>query len=43
MNKKKTETEVEVEKDPQKEKIICMLQRIITLLDEIAKNTFKGH
>lgn len=29
--------------DDQKEKIISMLQHIITLLDEIAKNTFKGY
>jgi hypothetical protein len=43
MNKKKNETEPEIPKDMQKEKIISMLQHIITLLDEIAKNTFKGH
>lgn len=43
MNKKKTEHEIELPKDPQKEEVLTILKKILVLLDEIAKNTFPGH
>lgn len=45
MDKKKTVSEIEnqPQKDQQKEQIIAILKHIVTLLDEIAKNTFKGY